>query len=515
MAADEERPSSNPLLQVGRYVLFDEIASGGFASIHLGRTVGVGGFARTVAIKRLHRQYAKDPDVSAMFLDEAKVVARIRHPNVLPTIDLIAEDDELFLVMEYVEGITLRQLMREARRRKRRVPLPIVLRVMAGALHGLHAAHEARTERGEPLQLIHRDIAPDNILIGSDGMPRLLDFGVARALGQFHSTRSGEVKGKLAYLTPEQIKGDPISRRSDIFSASAVLWEAMTGRKLFRARTIGAVAHAVLNQPLDPPSIVADTPKKLDGIVMQGLERDPARRWPSALKMASAIEAVGELASHSVVGRYVRQAGAETINERALQVAMVEAFPLDSMQPVPARSSLRSYADDPSLDEPGLPEASLPSGPSSSSELGSEPLSDLADVRETPSASALDPTPPIALGPDQKKLIPIAVAAATVGVVITLIASLGGDPPALEAHSGVVPAAPEIPSQATAPAPDPAPSERIAEPSAQPHAQPSASAEPEPIKAPGPKPIARPVKPHPTGKHPPPPPPSGSLYGRE
>ena len=144
VGAERHEPFSRPILHVGRYAVFDEIAHGGFASIHLGRAVGAGGFARTVAVKRLHAQYAKDPEVSAMFLDEARVVARIRHPNVCPTLDLIAEDDELFIVMEYIEGVTLRHLLRDAAKRKRHIPLGVALKVMAGALHGLQAPRASR-----------------------------------------------------------------------------------------------------------------------------------------------------------------------------------------------------------------------------------------------------------------------------------------------------------------------------------------------------------------------------------
>jgi serine/threonine-protein kinase len=327
------------MIYVGRYAVFDEIASGGFASVHLGRSVGVGGFSRTVAVKRLHRQYARDPEVSAMFLDEAKLVARIRHPNVLPTLDLIAEDEEMFIVMEYVEGVTLRYLMRHAKQRKRQIPLGVTLRIIVGALHGLHAAHEAKTETGDPLQLVHRDVSPDNILVGVDGMPRLLDFGVARALGQFHSTREGEVKGKLAYITPEQVRGDELTRRSDIFSASVVLWEAITGQRLFAAKSIAAAAHSLLTQRIGPPSEVCDSPKKLDGIVLQGLEREPDKRWANADRMAAALEAVGELASVAAVARYVRQAGAERLARRHDQIMKVEAAKLDSDRFVVSRTS--------------------------------------------------------------------------------------------------------------------------------------------------------------------------------
>ena len=341
MGATKHEPFTRPILFAGRYAVFDEIAHGGFASIHVGRTVGAGGFARTVAIKRLHAQYAKDPEVSAMFLDEARVVARIRHPNVCPTLDLIAEDDELFIVMEYIEGVTLRHLLRDAAKRKRSIPLGVALKIIAGALHGLQAAHDAKNELGEPMELVHRDVSPDNILIGIDGMPRLLDFGVARALGQYHNTRDGEVKGKLHYITPEQVRGEPITSRSDLFSASVVLWEAMTTKRLFQAKSVAAIAHDLLTKEIPEPSEIADTPRKLDGIVMQGLERDSSKRWQSWAKMAAALEAVGELASDQAVARYVRQVGADRIADRAAKVAKVEEVALD----IAPRDTMTSFLD--------------------------------------------------------------------------------------------------------------------------------------------------------------------------
>jgi hypothetical protein len=239
--------------------------------------------------------------------------------------------------------------------------------------------------------------------------------------------------------------------------------------------------------------------------------------------MAYALEAVGELASQSVVGRYLRQAGAEIIAERALKVAMVEAFPLQSMKPIPARSSLKSIADDPSLDEPVLPEASLPEAPASRSDPASAPLSDLSDVRETPSATSLDHLQP-ASTLDRKKLIPVAAAAATLGVVLTLVASLGADGPALELHSAIAPppalaGASEIATAATATAraaPEDEPPKPEDEPPPEPEssAQPTQSGKPVPANT-TPRPTPTHKTPKPTGKRPPPPPPSGSLYGRE
>ena len=176
-----------PLRVVGRCEMFAPIASGGFGSVHLGRQIGAGGFSRIVAIKRLHGTLLDDSEVVAMFLDEARVVARIRHPNVLQTLDLVEEEGELFIVMEYLEGVTLNLLLKNVKKQRRRLPAGVTSAIMQGALAGLHAAHEATNERGEPLELIHRDVSPDNIMVGIDGYARLVDFGIARAVGQLHS----------------------------------------------------------------------------------------------------------------------------------------------------------------------------------------------------------------------------------------------------------------------------------------------------------------------------------------
>jgi serine/threonine-protein kinase len=495
------------MMYVGRYALFDEIASGGFASVHLGRTVGAGGFARTVAIKRLHRQYARDPEVSAMFLDEAKVVARIRHPNVVPTLDLIAEEDELFLVMEYVEGATLKHLLREARRRQRSVPLGIVLRIVSGALHGLHAAHEARNEHGEPLQLIHRDISPDNILVGVDGLARLLDFGVARAFGHFQSTREGEVKGKLAYLAPEQVRSEALTRKTDIFSASCVLWEAMTGRRLFRARTIAAMAHMVLHETIEPPSAVADTPKKLDGIVMQGLERDPERRWPTARRMAAAIEALGELASQSAVGRYVRQAAADKLVDRSRAVSLVEAHALSEFSELPPQSARPRFWSAPFVSPPSQmpsqsPSQSPPSQPPTSLP-GPPRVPNASDLRDAGlSAPLSSPLSTAALSTQALSRRPITtiLLAMLAGALLVAAGAALRTPPEAPVHTREPP-----PVVIAAPAP---PAPQVAPPSAPTAtAPPSAGHEP---PAPTPEPPA--IKAGHGGRPGPTPP---SLYGRE
>lgn len=334
---------------VGRFEMYGKIASGGFAAIHLGRTVSAGGFSKTVAIKRLHQQFAEDRDVKRMFLDEARVVARVQHPNVVPTMDFVDQGGELFMVMEYVEGVTLGNLLHEMDERQQRIPLDIVLRIMVGALHGLHAAHEAKDERGQSMCIIHRDVSPDNILVGVDGHPRILDFGVARALGQYHATQEGHVKGKLNYMTPEQVSGEPLSCRTDVFAASIVLWQCMAGKPLFEGGHVAELAMKVTGQAIDPPSKHAPgLPRVLDEIVLRGLERDPAQRWQTADQMADELEQASTLATPGRVGKWIKLVAASRLAKRTEQVAAVERTPAPS---VSAGSSGQDAEDGEDVDD--------------------------------------------------------------------------------------------------------------------------------------------------------------------
>jgi len=283
--------SRAPPLIVSRYAIYDRIAAGGMATVHLGRLIAEGGFSRTVAIKRLHAHLALDPDFVSMFLDEARLAARIRHPNVVQTLDVVVADGEVFLVMEYVEGESLACLMRILTTGGEAVPPSHATALLAPVLHGLHAAHEAKTDQGEPLTMVHRDVSPQNVLVGTDGVPRVLDFGVAKALGQSHATRDGEIKGKLGYMSPEQIEGRPIDRRTDVFAASVVLWEALTGRRLFKAENDAQVMRMVIQEPSPPPSRFApDVSPELDAIILCGLSKDPRYRFSTAEQMADALE---------------------------------------------------------------------------------------------------------------------------------------------------------------------------------------------------------------------------------
>jgi serine/threonine-protein kinase len=346
---------SGPAHIVGRYAVYDEIAAGGMATVHISRLLGPVGFSRTVAIKRLHPQFAKDPEFVAMFLDEARIAARICHPNVVATLDIVATEGELFLVMEYVHGESLARLRELASRRGESVPTRIVTSILCGVLHGLHAAHEARSDQGEALGIVHRDVSPQNVLVGLDGVARVLDFGVAKALGRSHATRDGRVKGKLAYMAPEQLRGK-VTRKTDVFAASVVLWELLTGERLFAGDDDAAVVGSVLNRTIAPPSKLRrwyDEPdpavrvglERLDDVTLRGLERDPARRFDSAREMALALEQCVGVASPTEVGQWVECVAGHSLQQRARKVLAVESGSPTPRATFPSSAGSGSSAD--------------------------------------------------------------------------------------------------------------------------------------------------------------------------
>jgi serine/threonine-protein kinase len=312
-------------LRIGRYLLFDAIGSGGMASVHLGRLVGAAGFSRTVAVKRLHAHLAREPELVAMLLDEARLAARIRHPNVVPVLDVLDDAGEICLVMEHVAGESLVELVRLQRARAVPVPASIAAAIAAGMLAGLHAAHEARSESGAPLGIVHRDVSPHNVMIADDGLARVLDFGIAYAAERLQVTRDGEIKGKIAYMAPEQLLGRRVDRRSDVYAASVVLWELLAGRRLFAGDNTGHTVKLITDGAGRPPSSFAPAvPPELDRVVMRGLQRDPDKRWAAAAEMASALERAIGLATAQQVADWMRGLAAEALEQRAARVGEIE-----------------------------------------------------------------------------------------------------------------------------------------------------------------------------------------------
>jgi serine/threonine protein kinase len=329
-----EQSSADYRGSLGRYALYGEIAAGGMATVHLARLLGPVGFARTVAIKRLHPHLAKDPDFVAMFLEEARLAARVRHPNVVATLDVVSDDGELFLVMEYVAGESLSRLVRKARQRGERVPPRYAIGIVSGALEGLHSAHDAKSEKGQPLGLVHRDVSPQNVHVGVDGVPRLLDFGIAKATNRVQETRTDQIKGKVAYMSPEQLAKGAIDRRADVYSAAVVLWETLTGERLFKADDVPSLVYAIINEQVRLPSeIVPDLPPGLDAVVMKGLEREAENRWSSAREMAAALEKVLQPAPAREIGEWVHSIAGDALDWRQELVHRIESETSSSIPP--------------------------------------------------------------------------------------------------------------------------------------------------------------------------------------
>ena len=368
---------------LGRYVVFDEIAAGGMATVHLGRLRGAAGFARMVAVKRLHRQYAKDPEFVAMLVDEARLAGRIHHPNVVTMLDVAAEDGELVLVMEYVHGEPLAKLLRVARRKGLPVSPRIAATILIETLHGLHAAHEARDEKGMELGIVHRDVSPQNIIVGADGVTRVLDFGIAKAAGRIHSTRDGEIKGKFAYMPPEQLHGEHLDRRADIYAAGVVLWETLTGERLFLGSAEMPDLQRLLDADVEPPSTrVAGLAASFDAVAMTALAREPQDRYPTARAMALALEACGPAATASEVSEWVQVLANDSLARLALLIATFEGL----AEPAPRLGAAEEEALSvtvplplllvPEDDEPPLPRR----------QMDTLPLATIVVIEKTPRA---------------------------------------------------------------------------------------------------------------------------------
>jgi serine/threonine-protein kinase len=333
MSALRDRLSSGGVLppghKLGRYEVLSKLASGGMAVVYVASAGGVGGFARLVALKVLHANLAHEEEFISMFLDEARLAARIRHPNVVPTIDISDTiDTGYFLVMEYIEGDHLGALLSSSHKQGERISVPVVLRIVIDALGGLGAAHELRDDNSKPLNIVHRDVSPHNIMVGKDGIGRLTDFGVAKAEDRLTHTRDGQVKGKLAYMAPEQASSGATDSRSDLFSMGIILWECVTGRRLFRADNTAATLTKLLTEEIAAPSAVDPSLAPLDPILRKALERDPAARFQTAEEFIEALEWVaprmGGVATRRAVTKAVKQYAAEKL---ARERKLIEAAP--------------------------------------------------------------------------------------------------------------------------------------------------------------------------------------------
>lgn len=275
----------------GRYELLRRIAIGGMGAVYLARQKGPVGFQKLLVLKRLLPHLSEDDEFIQMFLDEGRIAAHLNHPNIAQIYDLGDVDGQYFIAMEYVHGEAVGPLGLRAQQRKVTIPLGLKCRIIADAAAGLDAAHNARSPSGRKLALIHRDVSPQNVLVGFNGGVKLIDFGVAKASGKLSQTMVGTIKGKHAYMSPEQARGEPLDQRSDVFGLGTVFYELLTLSRLFKRDTEFATLKAVVGAKLVPPSeLVPEIPKALDAIVLKALARKREERFSTAGELQLALE---------------------------------------------------------------------------------------------------------------------------------------------------------------------------------------------------------------------------------
>jgi serine/threonine-protein kinase len=341
-----------------RYEPIAQIGRGGMAEVLLATMDAGAGTQQLVVLKRIWPELAVDPDFVTLFFDEAKLSLRLNHPNVVRTYEVLLDDNELSIAMEYLDGQPLTQILNRLRG-PGELSLPLRLRIVTSVLAGLEHAHTLTDLDGAPLGVIHRDVSPQNVFVTYDGQVKLVDFGVAKTLAASHETRPGAIKGKLAYMAPEQLQRDVIDRRVDVFAAGVMLWEMLAGRRMWHGMTeVEIVAHLAMAKPM--PSLPSDRglPGGLDAVCARALDPDPDRRYQTAAEMEIDLERVlvGSADSHARnLGTVVSLAfGAEraerqSIIERTLHRRTAPALSLVATPtPIPVRPpSVEIVVDDP------------------------------------------------------------------------------------------------------------------------------------------------------------------------
>ncbi len=457
----------------GQYMLLRKLAEGGMAEIFLAKRLGAEGFERDVVIKCMLEHFTQHRDFVSMFLDEARLAARLHHPNIVQITDLGTVDGRYFICMEYLAGEDLETILGHVRHTGQPVPIPIAARILLSVLEGLEFAHGYQ-EQGQPVGLVHRDISPSNIFVTFQGTVKVLDFGIAKASSRMTQTQPGLLKGKWGYMSPEQARGESIDARSDLFSLGITFHELLTGRRVFELDNEIGVLLALMAQPIPPPSTRrAEIPPALDAIVMKALERQADDRYASAAAMRADLEeflrSTPSLPGMSQLGHYMRSLFGQAEMERKTKIpSLSEILAIQAPREEPAgfaKTLVRSSAgtDAWPLDEPLRP----PSQPSSQ-------------------PPPQPPTSPVAVVP-RKTTRPVLLGALSA----LLLLGLGGGATWLWLSREPTPVA----SVAVAPpAPAPEPAVQSPPPVAAVTPAPTAPTTPEPDEAPVQPPPARPTQ---------------------
>ncbi len=412
---------------LGKYTLVRKLAAGGMAEVFLARVEGPAGFEKMVVVKRILSHLAEDPSFISMFLSEAKLAAQLNHPNVVQVFDFGEQNGTWFLVMEPIDGLNLRSLFRKAAEKGEYLPVAVAMKLAVMALEGLAYAHEfTDPNTGEPLALVHRDVSPDNILVGRNGSVKVVDFGIAKAANQTHLTRTGNVKGKFAYMPPEQLQGQKLDARADLFAMGVVLYELLTSRKPFDVSNDAVVVRAILYETFSPLATYRpEAPPELQQILDRAFAKNVAERYPSARAMAADLERLllkrGESVTPYELGQLVqRLAGPSNIAVAATpkpQPSISASAPTHVPQPAASAPQAATVPNDPPKPPPAPPPAPPPTG------IAPTPASAVVDL--VPSAVA----PPVPSAPSSvPQAVPYQGSPSRPGV-----ASPGGGAPSIEA----------------------------------------------------------------------------------
>ncbi|MBS2023110.1 MAG: protein kinase, partial [Deltaproteobacteria bacterium] len=309
------------LTPFGKYFLLDRINVGGMAEVFRAKTVGVEGFEKIVAIKRILPAVAEDEEFIKMFVDEAKITAQLSHANLAQTFDLGKFDEAYYIAMEYVPGKDLRAVQERMRRRGERVPTAVAAYVISRVCEGLDYAHRKRDTMGRDLNIVHRDVSPQNVIVSFEGEVKLIDFGIAKAANKITRTQAGILKGKFGYMSPEQVRGLPLDRRSDIFATGVVLYELCTGERLFTGSSDFSVLEKVQQAKIVPPSeIVPDIPLRLERVILKALAREPEERYQHAAELAQDLT------------RFMLDSHTRTVSRDDVAAFMKSTFPDDNLR---------------------------------------------------------------------------------------------------------------------------------------------------------------------------------------
>lgn len=326
-------------MRFGKYTLLDRIAVGGMAEIFLARQAGLEGFEKTIVIKRIRPHLSKQASFVKMFLNEAKLAAQLNHPNIVQIYDLGKINESYFIAMEYIFGRDMRRIIPKADTKEIPFPMVYALKIASSVCEGLFYAHQKADIYGNPLNIVHRDITPENIFVSFDGTVKVLDFGIAKAANQIEQTKAGEIKGKLSYMSPEQCMGKPLDCRSDIFSLGTVLYEWLTGFKLFTGESEVAILKNITEGKIYKPSYFkSDIPDAVEAILMKSLEKDRDKRYQTAWEMQYDLDqflSQNEFTPSNIhLSNFLRQLFLDEMEDEKARLAQA-APALDSSAPPP------------------------------------------------------------------------------------------------------------------------------------------------------------------------------------